>query len=418
MRAVKSLLFFLGFSLSFTAHALTSGQFVGRYGIIRVVARDASGATDTDGQVLLNAMNVPTQNSMLGPGKVIESSDRALQFICADRPQVGAECSIFIQQNGHGIVDMFRKYMQYKVIGSEADVYAKLFKMDGSGEFHFTSIEGSLKVEVRPQYFEVYFKPAPAATIARESLLVIANVEDTLKISHVQNFWDSLNYDTNNKKRYLGMSEALNILAAANPSARFVYLTRGTELVSGKIEREFLVNFKFPRGEFKDFNKGPYSTTRLADLRKVIQLSGAKKVIVLTHNGASDPAIFNTLAGEFKDIDFNQYIHLVYSTSSSTEVGTDLFTNQTGYVTSVELLVDWQQKGFTGLTETVKFASSMVGKVITENPEVSQEDEVAIPTFVNCDDFQWRWPVDGDFKVLAPLREHLGHRCHFFENEN
>lgn len=417
MNALKrSLLLFLGLSLSFSAHAVSSAQFMGRYGMIRVVARDASGATDSDSQTLLSAMNVPPQDSMLGPGKVIESPDRALQFICADRPQAGAECSIFIQQKGFGIVDMFRKYMQYKVVGPEAEVYAKLFKTDANGEFHFTSIEGSLKVEIRPQYFEVYFKQ-PSAAVARESMLVIANVEDTLKISHVQNFWDSLNYDTNNRKRYMGMIEALNVFANSNPSARFVYLTRGTELVAGKVEREFLLNKKFPRGEFKDFNKGPSSATRLADLRKLIQQSGAKKVIVLTHNGASDPVVFNTLAGEFKDVTFYQYIHVVYSTSAVTEIGTELFPNQTGYVTSVELLVDWQQKGFMDVTEAVKFASSLVGRITTENSEVPS-DEYAIPSFVNCDDFQWRWPVDGDFKVLAPLREHLAHRCHMFRNEN
>jgi hypothetical protein len=161
--AMKFLISFVVLTLGFTAQAMTRGQFAGPYGIIRIIAKDFAGNADTDGQVLFGAMDVPIKNSMLGPGKVIESADGALQFICANRPQVGYECAIFIHQQGCGSVNLINKTMQYKVLGIEANAYVKLFKGDASGEFHFVSVDGLFKVEAAPGYFLIIYKQMPLA---------------------------------------------------------------------------------------------------------------------------------------------------------------------------------------------------------------------------------------------------------------
>lgn len=406
---MKILISFLVLILGFTAQAMTNGQFAGPYGIIKVVARDFAGAADTDGKVLYEAMNVPEKDSMLGPGKAIEAADGALQFICANRNQVGFECSIFIHQKGYGSVNAQKKTMLYKLLGDEANVYGKLFKTDANGEFHFASVDGLLKVNIGPGYFEVSFQQT---SLKPEQGLIIVNVEDTLKIAHIQNFWDSLNYNTDSKKRFMGMSQALQMLAKSNPSYRFVYLTRPTELVAGKIEREFVLDNRFPRGEFKTYSSDNTTQTRIEVLRKILNYYPVKNVIMIGHNGSPDPEVFNTIASEFTSINFNQYIHVVYSTSAVTEVGLSLFPEQTGFVTAVELIVDWQMRGLADPAETLKFATTMVNRILLEDPEMHRMEEFAIPAFVNCDDFQWRWSTDGDFKVLAPLREHLINRCH------
>jgi hypothetical protein len=147
-------------------------------------------------------------------------------------------------------------------------------------------------------------------------------------------------------------------------------------------------------------------------LRDILSGTLAKNVILMGHNGGLDPQVFQNVANEFKKIQFYQYLHLVYSTSAVSELGTVLFPSQTGYVTAAELVLDWQNHQLVGLTETVKFVTTMVDRVLAEDPQASRMEEYAIPSFVNCDDFQWRWSTEGDFKVLAPLREHLMNRCH------
>ncbi len=242
--------------------------------------------------------------------------------------------------------------------------------------------------------------------------LVVINVEDTLKIAHIQNFWDSLNYNTNTQKRFMGMVSALQILARNNPGFQFVYLTRPPELVAGKVERQFVVENGFPRGEFQSYAIDSTAETREGVLREIIRRSTVKRVILIGHNGGPDPQVFQAIAKEFQNIQFYQYLHLVYSTSSSSELGMALFPEQTGYVTAAELVVDWQIHQLTDPVESLKFVTTMVDRVIAEDPEAPRADVYAIPAFVNCADFQWRWTTEGDFKVLVPLREHLMNRCH------
>jgi hypothetical protein len=147
----------LALSFSLTAQAYTTGQFAGLYGIIRLNTKDPSGATNNDARGVFEAMDVPIQNSMMGPGKVIQSTERALQFICADRPQEGIECSIFIQRSQNSSVNPLKGTMQYKVTGPAAEFFTSKYHLDANGEYLFTSEEGNLKVQVKSQYFEVSF---------------------------------------------------------------------------------------------------------------------------------------------------------------------------------------------------------------------------------------------------------------------
>jgi len=411
-------------ALSSTAAAVTRAQFSGPYGVIRILARDFSGATDPDGQNLFNAMNVPQKNSVLGMGKAIETEDRGLQFICANRPQVGHECSIFIHNSEFASVDSIRKVMRYKITGEKADKYGALFHRDAKGVYAFNSSDSSFSVHIEPGSFEVYFSQNAAyvAAIKKDmqrhsdtKTLVIVNVEDTLKLAHVRNFWDSLNYTSDYRKRFLGMSTALNQLAMSNRGFHFVYLTQSPELVAGKTELEFIRKFNFPMGELKTYSSEGDSAKRMAVLKEVVSSRPTNRVILLSHNGGDDPAIFHELASTYSGILFLPYLHIVYSTTSFSEVGSVLYPEQTGFVTSVELLVDWQQRGFVDFTKTVEIAQSLIPKILNENLEAPGVFEYALPNFLNCDDFQWRWSVDGDYQYLTPLRDFLRARCHMIK---
>jgi hypothetical protein len=408
-------------TLSSTAGAVTRSQFAGPYGIIRILARDFSGATDPDGQNLFAAMNVPQKDSILGMGKTIETEDRGLQIVCANRPQIGHECSIFIHNAEFSSVDTIRKTMSYKITGEKANQYGALFNLDTNGAYLFMTGDSSFKIQISPGSFEVHFEQnaAQAAAIRKDmqrhldtKTLVIVNVEDTLKLAHVRNFWDSLNYTSDLRKRFLGMSAVLNQLAMNNRGFHFAYLTQSPELVAGKTELEFLRKFGFPLGELKTYTSEPNSTKRLQVLKDLIATHSATRVILMSHNGGDDPALFHELAASYTDVLFLPYIHVVYSTSSFSEVGSVLYPEQTGFVTSVELLVDWQQRGFVDFTKSVEISQALIPKILDENIEAPGVYEYAVPSFMNCDDFQWRWSLEGNYQYLTPLRDFLKVRCH------
>jgi hypothetical protein len=241
--------------------------------------------------------------------------------------------------------------------------------------------------------------------------LVISQIVDTLKLAHIQNFWDSLNYNTDTKQGFIGMNMALSQLAHKCPANVIVYLTQGSELLAGKAEREFIKNNHFPRGKFTTYSTVLSKEGRADILRNLIKGTDPGQVVLISHNGGVDSEVFHALAAEYKDLPFMQYFHLVYSTNSPSEVGRFLFSEQTGYVTAVELMVDWQLKGLTDFTETELITRSLIPRIVLEDPDASGISEYAVPRFVNCDDFQWRWSVENDYSFLAPLRTHLVDRC-------
>lgn len=161
----KQLLLLIAFVLSAVsfqqASASTFAKFAVYYGIIRVMPQNPSGVPDSDSVNLFRAMNVPVKDSFLGPGKVIESKDHALQFICANRNQAGYECSIFIQPSNNSVVNPFEGVLQYKATGAEADQYSKQFFTYGNGTWSFTSVENNFSVKIAPGDFEVSFHQAP-----------------------------------------------------------------------------------------------------------------------------------------------------------------------------------------------------------------------------------------------------------------
>lgn len=419
VRTTKALLLVLVIlSVSAMAQAITRGQFVGPYGIIRVLAQDAMGSSDTDGQLLFEAMDVPVKNSMIGPGKSIETEDKGMQFICAHRLNVGYECSIFVHNRAGGAVNPVTRMMSYKVTGEKANTYGKLFKVNSQQEYNFVSIENNFKVQVKPNYFEVQYSENGVSlgdltkTEISPKTLVVVNVEDTLKISHVRNFWDSLNYVNSTRKRFMGTSDAFSLLARHNPDFKFVYLTQSPQLVMGKNEREFLNKNDFPKGSHATYDSNQDAALRLKVVSDVIDIHKPQRVILVSHNGSPDTEVFHKLTAQFKEIVFIPYIHIVYSTLSISEVGNVLFPEQTGYVTTVELLLDWQQRGLIDVAGAVPLMRALKDRILVENVEASGIYEYGIPSFVNCDDFQWRWTVDGVYQFLAPLREHLINRCH------
>lgn len=252
---------------------------------------------------------------------------------------------------------------------------------------------------------------AQALSPIPDRTLVIIHVEDTLKLSHALNFWDSLNYSRDSKRRFIGMNAALSLLERKNPRMSFVYLTQGAALLAGKTEQEFVKNNSFPKGLFADYSSLSIKEDRLLVLEKLIRSANPTRVILMSHNGGPDLDIFHELVAKFRHVTFMPYAHMVYSSSSS-EFGSFPYSEQTGYVTAVELLVDWQQKGLLDYSEALKLSQALIPRIVAETAETVGVLEYAVPNFMNCDNFQWRWAVDKDYSFLAPLHEYLINRCH------
>lgn len=257
---------------------------------------------------------------------------------------------------------------------------------------------------------------SPMAKAERE-ILVIAQVEDTLKVSHAQHFWDSLNYVRDTKSRFLGMNEALRLFLNSNPQASVVYITLSQELVAGQMQIEFLRKNNFPPGTFFSYPPTEEVGLRLETLRTIMKSVQPKRVLLLGHNGGLDIEVYDTLVNEYPSIEFLSYLHMVYSTYTETEIGKLLRRGQVGYVTAVEWLLDLEQKKLISTQSLKDFAQTFIPRIMNEKTGLgktrlpSQPEEIAIPAFVNCENFRWRWELTEELDFIAPLKSFLLGRC-------
>lgn len=158
MSTPKLLFFIIVLNFLFLeAFAITRGNLTGSTGMINIVSKDMTGSYDTDAQVLFESMNVPEQDSAIfGPGKVIKQADNSLNFICANRPNEGHRCSIFINKSRNSSLRKDR--ILYRLTGAEADLISNQLHLDGNKKFYFESVESNLAISAKPGDFYIFWK--------------------------------------------------------------------------------------------------------------------------------------------------------------------------------------------------------------------------------------------------------------------
>ncbi|MBK9322460.1 MAG: hypothetical protein IPM97_05830 [Bdellovibrionaceae bacterium] len=255
------------------------------------------------------------------------------------------------------------------------------------------------------------FSSVGLASNSSSNPLVVVTVEDTLKLSHSLNFWDSLNYVHDSESRFLGMNKVLNLLVSYRPATSLIYLTEPSELLAGSVQVEFLKKNSFPRGHFLSYKEATDVSHRLEILRNAMAIFKPAKVVLIGHNGGVDVEVFQSLAQGYPEVEFYQYLHVLYSPNSQDEAGHFLSPFQRGYVTAVELLIDLQQKRLVEANASTKLAKELTREILFKdsNPE---SKVVGIPSFAKCEVFIWSWDVLNRFSFLAPLKEHLSKRCY------
>jgi len=146
-------LVYLGSSL---AMAVTTAQYFGMQGMINI-SNNHLGQTDSDAETLLADMNVPVQDSVMGPGKAITSEGQILNFICANRGSRNFTCTVIIQSSPHSKLSPNK--MAYELSGEEAKIiHEKFHPNQEDGSYRFISTDGLFQVQSTPEHFLVIYQ--------------------------------------------------------------------------------------------------------------------------------------------------------------------------------------------------------------------------------------------------------------------
>ena len=183
----------------------------------------------------------------------------------------------------------------------------------------------------------------------------------------------------------------------------------------------FLQHNNFPDGVLSLREKFSDKNHKIDEIRNQVALENPDVIIFIGDNGQNDSEIYHQATAEFKqkNIEMITFIHQVYKTKKSfldgivfPEIGNKLLSEQIGYVTPVEIALELNQRRLLSERATTWMINKVAPNIAAEKFYNSDSmNHITFPSFQNCSEFVWRWPVT---KELAPLVKKIKSVCHRF----
>lgn len=111
--------------------------------MINVTEKDIYGNPDSDSADLYQMMNVSEQDSMLGKGKSIVTTDKDFTLVCSKEKKM---CSIILKKSARTEISSDRKYAAIRIDGDEAKLITEKFKLNDRGEAYFQSTDKIIRL--------------------------------------------------------------------------------------------------------------------------------------------------------------------------------------------------------------------------------------------------------------------------------
>lgn len=224
----------------------------------------------------------------------------------------------------------------------------------------------------------IYFSYGSIAFGASD-LLVISDIDDTLKVSGSGHFSQTISRLNKTKAQFKGMKTLL--WGLNNVGYTISYVTAAKELISGRYHRNFLSDF--PKGNlyFKSFFE---STERykISRIIREIEAHNPKKVILLGDNHSKDAKAYNYIANTYGHIEFAIFIRMVHPNKES-------FPNEISYLTAAEIAIHLADREFIGAWG-YDFAHREIENILKASRRVHAFNESQyFPNFLDCSEYEW-----------------------------
>lgn len=248
--------------------------------------------------------------------------------------------------------------------------------------------------------------------------LVVSDIDDTLKISHVNSMVDSVQNAFVTNRPFLGMSSVLLAVKNKNPDIQLVYLSNAPSSLLEGSHRTFLKENNFPLGEVRLRTRESAANHKLVQLRQLIQLHRPQKMLLIGDNGEKDPVIYEQIQKEFPIIEMTILIHQVGNPSRL-----PMKNGQIGFATSIDAALSLTTKSTNPMTlgtwlelSDLSFLNDEIESFLVEPDEVGDAGSAYIPDWMDCTDYQQSFSVPFDM-MIERYRAHLPVRCAHINSE-
>lgn len=225
--------------------------------------------------------------------------------------------------------------------------------------------------------------------------LVVADIDDTLKISHILDVEDALTYGVQTENAFTGMNQLFDLMKSGwGSEVDFYYLSNAPAWLMEDLHRDFLNLHSFPSGRLSLLDSySDRNTHKLNKIRLALKGGQYERIFLFGDNGEKDSVVYDQIRKEFRNLQIIVFIHQLYSHQNG---GGKLLEDQMGYVTPVEILLELSQRKIMKNSE-VEFLIQTLSEEIIHEGLIYSTGIISFPLWKDCRDFQWKWDLPGHF---------------------
>lgn len=213
--------------------------------------------------------------------------------------------------------------------------------------------------------------------------LIISDIDDTLKASHVRSLVDVVRNSMNTSIAFDGMSELFNFFSSEIEESSFYYVSNAPKWAM-ELSHSTLLHFnRFPQGQVYLRDYFASNEHKFVIITQLIELHRPDKVVLFGDNGESDILYYDEVSRwvkkYFPQIELVQFIHHIYEGNGILSETAD----QIPYVAAVEVLSSLKglQLFNFNLNNMNKMATHLSLPILNGDRE---EDSLIFPNWLEC----------------------------------
>jgi hypothetical protein len=242
-------------------------------------------------------------------------------------------------------------------------------------------------------------------------IVVITDLDDTLKVSHVLDLAAASINLPHTDNVFRGMPELFQLLKQRQPQMPFFYLSNAPNVFPfSTFHRKFITENNFPPGQL--ILRGDLSSKvhKIMKIREIINVMAPQYVLAFGDNGERDIQVYDQIRKEYPAVKFFVYIRQAYGSKAKEQTGTELLENQIGFVTPAEVSMDLAEKRILSVVDVQSILDLIVPPMIrtsTYEDKSGRFGVLSFPHWQDCTDYKWpakfddiRWGRDGLYNAI------------------
>lgn len=214
---------------------------------------------------------------------------------------------------------------------------------------------------------------------ARAAPLVVADIDDTLKITRVRDPWSlALSaFDTN--RAFVGTPVLLQALQSNG--AEVAYVSAAPRTLATNLHRNFLRQHGYPEGPLELRGRGEAKVAaKLRAIRRLVRDRKPTELVLLGDNGEGDPEVFETLLAEFPRVRIRAFVHAIYREDA---VPVRYRPELRPYATPVEVAHELRRGGLLKAAD-VRAVEADVAAALPGDRAAEEQRSQVFPAWVDC----------------------------------